>query len=229
MIVRSAVLPALALLLALGPLAAGCRSPLEDLQGGRLVFSDDFSAANLAPHWSVGRVDGPASKGGGPRNEADRLGHWRVHDGALHTSGERNQGLWLKVPLPDSVRIEFSAAAETDGGDIKFESFGDGTLHESGYIFVMGGWNNALSVLARRDEHETGRQRRDETVEKGRVYRMAVTRSQSVVRWFVDGRLYLQYRDSEPLRGDAHRFFSFNSWRTPLRFDDLAVYDLGAR
>jgi len=209
--------------------ALGCRDPRADLKGGRLVFQDRFDSPTLGPQWKVGRVEGPASKGGGPRNEADRRGHWKVVDGALTSPGERNQPLWLQAPLPDAVRIEFTARSDSDAGDIKFECFGDGALHESGYIFIMGGWNNALSVIARRDEHEKHRQRRDASVQQGRTYRMAVTRRGSTVRWFVDGEPYLRYRDAKPLVGPRHRHFAFNNWRSGLRFDDLAVYDLGPK
>lgn len=207
---------------------AGCRDPRADLSGGRLVLRDTFDGVALAGHWKVGRVEGPVSNGGGARNDADRRGHWHLREGALGSPGERNQALWLGVPLPDAVRVEFTARSDSDAGDIKFECFGDGALHESGYIFIMGGWNNSLSVIARRDEHEDGRQRRDASVQQGRTYRMAVTRRGSTVRWFVDGELYLRYRDAQPLRGAGHQHFAFNNWRSDLRFDDLAIYDLGS-
>lgn len=218
-------------LLLVGLLAAGgCRDPREDLKGGKLIFEDSFERAAAGPRWSVGVVEGPASKGGGPRNAADEAGHWAIASGLMTTPGERNQPLWLDVELPDRVRIEFTVRSDSESGDIKFECFGDGEHHESGYIFVMGGWNNSLSVLARRDEHEPDRRKRHDAVVSGRTYRMAVVRTTpSTVRWFVDGRLYLQYRDSEPLIGKGHRRFALNSWRAKLSFDDLKIYDLGAR
>ncbi len=218
---------ALAALLITSGLAASCRSPAEDLTGGRLVFQDRFDRDAPGPRWVVGRVEGPRSKGGGHRSKADQAGHWSVERGWLHTTGERNQPLWLDLPLPEKVRIEFDARSQSDAGDIKFECFGDGRLHESGYVFVMGGWNNSLSVLARRDEHEAGRAKRHDAVQVGRVYHMAVTRTGAVVRWFVDGRLYLKYRDPEPLVGPGHDRFAFNSWRSSLYFDNLEIYDLG--
>ena len=149
-------------------------------------------------------------------------------EGALTTSGERNQGLWLTVPLPERVRIEFTARSDSDSGDIKFEVFGDGVLHESGYIVVFGGWNNSRSVIARRDEHEAGRQEREDLVQPGRTYRLALVRTAGTLQLFIDGRPHLRYRDSRPLLGAEHRYFAFNSWQAKLTFDDLRIYDLGA-
>lgn len=224
-----AVLLLLLLLLALSLAGGGCRSPEQDLQGGKLIYQDRFERTEPGSAWQVGEVEGPASKGGGPRNETDRRGHWEVRQGALYTPGERNQPLWLNVPLPRKLRVEFTARSDSDSGDIKFELFGDGRRHESGYIFVFGGWNNSLSIIARRDEHEAKRVERQDLVEPGRTYRMAVVRTGGTIYWYVDGKLYLRYRDPEPLTGPAHSFLAFNSWQAKLTFDDLEIYELGAR
>ncbi|MBM4320306.1 MAG: hypothetical protein FJ125_10165 [Deltaproteobacteria bacterium] len=219
---------AVAVLLAL-PGQGGCRSPEEELQGGTLVFQDRFAQAEPGSSWRVGVVEGPASKGGGPRNEADRRGHWEIRQGALTTSGERNQPLWLDVPLPDKVRVQFSARTDSDSGDIKFELFGDGRRHESGYIFVFGGWNNSKSVIARLDEHEKDRVEREDLVEPGRTYRMAVVRTSNTIYWYIDGKMYLKYRDLDPLSGEGHARMAFNSWKSRLTFHDLDIFDLGSR
>ena len=58
--------------------AGGACDPQErDLGPGKKVFHDAFDGDELASHWQVGRVDGPASKGGGARTKEDRAGHWR--------------------------------------------------------------------------------------------------------------------------------------------------------
>ena len=41
------------------------------------------------------------------------------------------------------------ASSESPDGDIKFEVFGDGAKHESGYIAIFGGWQNRLNIIAR--------------------------------------------------------------------------------
>jgi len=80
-------------------------------------------------------------------------GYWRVVQGTLLSPGVRNNPLWLAASLPGDVAIEFDARSESPQGDIKVELFGDGTDHASGYVFIHGGWNNTLSVIARLDEH----------------------------------------------------------------------------
>lgn len=101
-----------------------------------LPFSDDFSdTATVQKHyWSTG-------------------GLWRVVDGQLVCPGVKQNPLWLKAKLPQNVAIEFDARSQSPEGDIKVELFGDGSDHASGYVFIHGGWNNSMSIIARRDEH----------------------------------------------------------------------------
>jgi hypothetical protein len=61
--------------------------------------------------------------------------------------------LWLKAKLPANVAVEFDVRSQSPEGDIKAEIFGDGSDHASGYVLIHGGWNNSISVIARRDEH----------------------------------------------------------------------------
>lgn len=80
-------------------------------------------------------------------------GHWRTVGGSLLSPGVKNNPLWLKAKLPQNVAVEFDARSQSPEGDIKVEIFGDGTDHASGYVLIHGGWNNALSIIARLDEH----------------------------------------------------------------------------
>lgn len=80
-------------------------------------------------------------------------GHWRTVNGELLSPGVKNNPLWLKARLPRDVVIEFDARSESPEGDIKVELFGDGRNHASGYVLIHGGWNNAISIIARLDEH----------------------------------------------------------------------------
>ncbi|MBI3183702.1 MAG: hypothetical protein HYZ28_16310 [Myxococcales bacterium] len=89
------------------------------------------------------------------RNFWSTGGHWRVVNGELLSPGVKNNPLWLKAPLPDNVAVELDARSMSPEGDIKVEIFGDGSDHASGYVFIHGGWNNSLSVIARLDEHGT--------------------------------------------------------------------------
>lgn len=177
----------------------------------RLVFSDDFERDTLGESWST------ASSA------------WRLESGQVHVAGARNEGLWLNVPLPDEVRIEFTAVADSEEGDIKFEVFTDGATHQSGYVGIFGGWDNRLNIIARLDEHGGDRlvDAEGRRVEPGRVYHMAIERTDGRVRWSIDGAPFLSYDDASPLTGDGHRYFGFNDWESPVRFDDVKVWDLG--
>jgi hypothetical protein len=183
-------------------------------QGGALIFSDDLSSGSLAEHWKRGKGEG------GP-------GQWTVVDGWIQGQRLRNDPLWLQIPLPEKVRIEFEAMAMTSVGDIKVEVFGNGEDHESGYVLIYGGWNNSLDVIARLDEHgKDRRERPSRKVTPEQVYAMAVERIDGTVRWFVDGELFMHYEDASPLRGELHRFFALSNWDAVVRFRGVRVYEL---
>jgi hypothetical protein len=184
----------------------------DGLSGGRLVYEESFEGSGLPKEWTT------ASKA------------WRVAGGMLHGERAENEGVWLQVPLPDKVRVTFKAASASDDGDLKFEVFTDGRTHQSGYVGIFGGWKNSLNIIARLDEHGSDRLvgAEGQKVVKDRVYEMAVVRTDSRVRWYVDGKPFLTYHDGKPLEGEGHRHFGFNDWHVPVRFDDVKVYDLGA-
>lgn len=200
-----------------GATAASADDPTSDFCPGILVFTDEFDSDALdTAHW-----------------KRTPEGRWTVGDGWLHGApGNKNQPLWLSEPLPERVRIEFDARADSVHGDLKVEVFGDGQAHESGYILIFGGWKNSLHVIARMDEH--GKDRKAEAgqkVEKGTVYPMAVVRTGSDVRWYVnrnDRAMLMDFRDQAPLRGRGHDRFAFNNWDVPVAFDNVRVFDLGA-
>jgi hypothetical protein len=178
-------------------------------------FSDDFERAEPGPGWS---------SAGGP---------WMIRRGELWGAGTRSNPLWLKMRLPRDVAITFTARSETATGsrpgDIKLEIFGDGRTAASGYVLVMGGWGNQVSVIARRDEHGADRvERTDRRVEPDRTYRMRVERRGRVLRWIVDGEEFLVLDDPAPLSGPGNDRFGFSSWDADLFFDDLRVEPIHA-
>jgi hypothetical protein len=177
------------------------------------AFEDHFERAAVGPDYV---------STGGP---------WRIRAGELWGSGTRNNPLWLSLPLPRDVAVEFTARSETATGtrpgDVKFEIFGNGRDAASGYVLILGGYGNAVSAITRGDEHGPDRvERGDLRVEPGRTYRMRVERRGGRLRWLVDGEEILAYDDPFPLSGPGHDRFAFSSWDADLFFDDLRVSPL---
>ena len=182
-------------------------------------------------------VQGPAFQDGFDRTEVGTNwwsagGPWMLRRGELWGAGTRNDPIWLGMRLPRDVAIEFTARSETATGtrpgDIKFEVFGNGRDHGSGYVLIFGGWGNSLSVIARQDEHGPDRvERSDRRVEIGRTYRMRVERRGDRLRWLVDGEEFLVLDDPQPLEGPGHDRFGFSSWDADLFFDQIHVRPLG--
>ncbi len=80
-------------------------------------------------------------------------GHWRIVDGQVFSPGVGNNPLWLKARLPADVRVEFDVRSDGADGDIKWEMYGDGRTHSTGYLFLFGAWHNRESRIAKLDEH----------------------------------------------------------------------------
>jgi hypothetical protein len=176
-------------------------------------YADDFQRAELGEAWFTTGM------------------HWRIAGGELWAPEAKNNPLWLRMRLPRDVAVEFDARSETAtgdrAGDIKFEIFGDGRNHASGYVCIFGGWGNTISAIARLDEHGADRlERRDRNVEPKRTYHMRVERQGRVLRWLVDGAPLLEYDDPRPLEGPAHDRFGFSGWAADLFFDNLVIQPL---
>ncbi len=80
-------------------------------------------------------------------------GNYRIVNGQLFAPGSGNNPLWLKARLPADARIEFDVRSEGPDGDIKWEAWGDGRNHSTGYLFLFGAWHNRESRIAKLDEH----------------------------------------------------------------------------
>lgn len=187
----------------------------DGLEGGELVFSDEFEREAPGPDWDVKHPS-----------------EWVIREGELVATrvaraDDRNKGVWLVHELPEHARVEFTARSLSGAGDTKCEVFATEPAHEAGYSVIFGGWNNTINTIARRGEHEKQRvvQTPHRPVEKSRKYRWAIVRNDDVVRWYVDGQFMLAYEDKEPVRGG---FFGFNNWATDVRFDDVRVFKLPA-
>ena len=183
-----------------------------------VVFSDDFSTPELLPQW---RATGPGAK---------------IVDGALELENLRNHPLWLTLPLPDDLRIEFDARAFSEEGDIKVEFAGDGKSYArtasykaSGYVVIFGGWANSTNAIVRRDEHGGDRKTiQAPKVEANRRYHFVITRRDGAIRWELDGDEILVYDDPDPLLGPGQQHFAFGGWESRVQFDNLVIQSLSA-
>lgn len=177
------------------------------------IFEDDFNRAGIGENYEI------------------QGGDWHISDGKLRCKTAKNRNLVLKsVDLPQNAVIELTMKSNSDAVDVKFNLWGDGKIHDhgDGYSFILGGWNNRISVISKLHEHEKKRaEKRNAGLEKGKVYKIKVERLSNKIRWFVNGELFLEYSDETPLKvDDGYSKLSFANWKSDVEFDDLKIYSL---
>lgn len=190
-------------------LAAGCKqgAPMSEM---RVPFSDDFERAELGPAWF------PSG------------GQWKVKEGYVYTTGANNAPLFLNIDLPEDVVVEVDTFSETPIVDTKIELMTDGRTHQSGYIFILGGWSNALSAICRLDEHGADRVTKQPTGATGnRWYRWRIEKKGGSLRWLLDGQPYMAFDDAKPLHGPGNNRLAFSNWQNQIRYDRLRVWAHG--
>lgn len=189
-------------------LAGACTVPPNDVKDlADLPFADDFDRAKLGPMW---RPTG---------------GHWTIERGAAFSSGAQNQPLFLDVALPADVVVEVDVTSDTRVVDAKLELMTDGRRHQSGYIFILGGWDNTISTIARLDEHGRDRvEKRPTGVRGNQTYRWRIEKRGGQIRWLIDGKPYLQFDDPDPLEGPGHDRLALSNWTNQVRWDNLRIW-----
>lgn len=172
-----------------------------------LPFSDDFERTELGPQW---RKSG---------------GHWEVRGGMARSNGANNAPLFLEIDLPNDLVVEFDARSDTNLVDTKLELMTNGSAHQSGYVFILGGWSNTISCIARLDEHGADRVEKKPTGVLGnRSYHWRIEKKGGEIRWYLDGRLYLSFDDKEPLQGPGHNRLAFSNWQNEIAYDNLHLW-----
>ena len=204
-------------------LGVGCARPSarkaikqQGLTGGVLVFSDDFNRTQLGPDWTTQRPN-----------------LWHIKNGKLFAEYAYHQGLWLKDRLPYNARIEFDSMAGSILGGARCDAYALVPEHLTGYVFVFGGWHNTMSIIGRMNESQSVFQELDNQnlnrvavergSEKGKVYHWTIVRIGPSLRWYVNGKLLLDFYDHAPLKG---RYFGFDDWAEPVYYDNLKIYKL---
>jgi hypothetical protein len=209
-----------------GPAAGPLKTRPPAAPGGGVV-TDDFERTVLGTSWNA------------------LSAAWRLEEGELCGRNARNQGIWLREPIPTHARIEFDARSDSPDGDIKVELWGDGRTgakaasydDATSYLAILGGWRNTKHVLARLDEHGEDRLElsvdpeasdpRALPVEPGQRYRFRIERpTDDTLSWWVDDRLMFELQDPEPLVGEGHDHFGFNNWVVRVCFDNLKITPL---
>jgi hypothetical protein len=198
-----------------GPPAFASPSPAPKAPPG--PFADSFDRASLGPDWL-------------PTNPAAV----QLDRGSLTLQGAHNRPVWLTKPIPTNAAIEFDCWTDSPEGDLKVEVWGDGTSFHggnpnqaytsTGYVFILGGWRNTLSVLAKGNEHASDRvSRSDLRVQPGHRYHWRITRQGGRISWSIDGQDFLALTDSSPWEGPEHQYFAFSNFETKVHFDNLRI------
>lgn len=184
---------------------AGCKKTVESV--GSVPFSDDFERKELGANWY------PSG------------GQWMIENGYAYSTGANNAPCFLKVSLPADVVVEVDVHSETRTVDSKIELMTDGRTHQSGYVFILGGWSNKLSVIARLDEHGDDRQVKGPTgVVGNRTYRWRIEKKGGDIRWLIDGEPYMTFTDPNPLDGPGHDRLALSNWQNRIRWDNLQIW-----
>lgn len=175
------------------------------------VFEDSFDRSEIGSNYTV------------------QGGDWKIENGKVTSSKAENRNVVLSgVSLPQNGIIELTMWSESDGVDVKFNAWGDGKIHDhgDGYSFILGGWQNRVSVISKLHEHEKNRSADKATrLEKGAKYKVKVVRIGNDIKWFLNDRLFLSYNDEDPLKTvDGFDKLSFGNWRSKVFFDDLKIY-----
>jgi len=194
-----------AALLAVGAFGASCTDPTDPTTS--VPFEDDFEREAIGPNYYV------------------TGGQWFIEDGELMTTGGNNAPVFLRAPLPADVVVEVEVSSKTRDVDCKVELMTDGRRHQSGYVFILGGWDNTISAIARLDEHGSDRVEKKPTGVSGpRTWKWRIEKKGGDIDWYVDGREYLSFDDPEPLSGPGNDRFAFSNWQNIVTYDELHIW-----
>ena len=143
-------------------------------------------------------------------------------------SGEARNGpsiMWNKRNFEGDMSIEFCGAIKMDSSrgaeysyarDMNVAITADGLDLTSGYSFIFGGWDNALSCITRKDAIVAQPQEPEKVkfTKSSNMHRQwwyfKVERRGGKLRWFVDNKPAIEYTDPEPLAGSRVALWGYD-------------------
>jgi len=102
-------------------------------------------------------------------------------------------------------------------GNVGITICADGPDLKSGYSFIVGGWNNRATCLARNGKIVA----RSDHIIRGRTTEISIAREGDTLRLLIDGVAALEYRDPEPLKGDRVAIWA---WSSPVNITDIYIH-----
>jgi len=161
---------------------------------------------------------------------------WSCDDRWSWFSGEARNGpaiIWNKHSFSGDFSMEFCGAIKMDNKrgseysyarDMNLAIAADGLDVTSGYSFIFGGWNNALSCIARKDTIAMQPRKVDDAKFKqsANMHRQwwyfKVERRAGKMRWFLDNKLVTDaYIDPDPIDGARVALWAYDVGITVAR------------
>ena len=153
---------------------------------------------------------------------------WPCQPGWTFFGGTRDENpvLWTKHRYEGDIVLEFFANVQMDlppppgyshPSDVNAELCGDGRSLDSGYSFVLAGWNNTKAAILRQGEvvAETPWAFVNPISSNPEFhrhwFRVRAERLGNQVRFWVDGKQLLEYTDPDPLPGGRVALWSFHN------------------
>ncbi len=192
----------------------------------RPFYQESFDAADanrLKRNWQAYRSHDWRATEPEPLTDS---GSWQLEDGQLLGV---SKGVFSNIsfvrPVPGDIRVEWDIIPVH--GIVNLNCFIAGKTRKEGYTFHVAGFNRVdrVTMTKGREDQYVDTAALGAAFEEGRTYRFRMEKEGRHVRFFVDGRKLIDYRDATPLHGIGHQTFGFECVeRNELAIDNVAVY-----
>lgn len=202
------------------------REKVQEMVTWRPLYAETFEgtrtadlAANwralTAPDWNIITEESLSDSGG-----------WLVDSGSLVGFGHGGfRNLTFRKRIPGDIRAEWDVTPVRRNLNLNCYIAGENRL--GGYTFHVGGWDDPRvvvltkgAVLQRLDNATLAR-----GLQLNRPHRIRIEKEGQWVRFYLDGRKYIDYRDRDDFSGPGHQTFGFEvNIANELRYDNLRVY-----